>query len=92
MSGRTSLIPLLALCLILPACGAVGRTKLRQAVKPAVPHSQFDVAYAEVDGKKLKLEAFWPEGPGPFPLIVNIPGGAWYKSNVAFAKRFGDPP
>ena len=35
-----------------------------------------DVAYAEIS-KSQKLDLFLPEGSGPFPLVINIHGGAF---------------
>jgi acetyl esterase/lipase len=36
-----------------------------------------DVVYQTVDGVDLKLDVAMPAGPGPFPLILCVHGGAW---------------
>ena len=37
----------------------------------------WDIVYKEIDGKKLKLNAYVPKGEGPFPAILVVHGGAW---------------
>ena len=36
-----------------------------------------DVEYAVVDGESLKLDAYVPDGPGPFPAVILVHGGGW---------------
>ncbi|SVD30241.1 uncharacterized protein METZ01_LOCUS383095, partial [marine metagenome] len=36
-----------------------------------------DIVYKEIDGKKLKLNAYVPKGDGPFPAVLVVHGGAW---------------
>ena len=36
-----------------------------------------DIVYKEIDGKKLKLNAYVPKGDGPFPSVLVVHGGAW---------------
>src|SRR5258708_268179 len=36
-----------------------------------------DVVYETIDGVDLKLDVDVPAGPGPFPLILCMHGGAW---------------
>jgi alpha-L-fucosidase 2 len=36
-----------------------------------------DVEYARVNGVSLRLDAFVPEGTGPFPAAIIIHGGGW---------------
>lgn len=36
-----------------------------------------DIEYARIDGKRLLLDLYVPEGAGPFPVIVWVHGGAW---------------
>jgi acetyl esterase/lipase len=36
-----------------------------------------DILYAELGGEKLYLDLVRPAGPGPFPLVVCLHGGAW---------------
>ena len=45
---------------------------------------QRDIVFQTIDGVELKLDLAIPQGPGPFPLILCIHGGAWHvgdKSN-----------
>ena len=36
-----------------------------------------NIVYKEIDGETLKLDAYIPEGDGPFPAILVVHGGAW---------------
>jgi alpha-L-fucosidase 2 len=38
---------------------------------------QKDVEYATADGVSLKLDAYVPDGPGPFPAAILVHGGGW---------------
>lgn len=40
--------------------------------------SERDVTYLEVGGEALPARIYQPEGEGPFPLMVDIHGGAWH--------------
>jgi acetyl esterase len=37
----------------------------------------YDVRYAEADGTPLVARVYAPDGPGPFPGLVEVHGGAW---------------
>jgi acetyl esterase/lipase len=76
-----------ALCLGLCSCGAVGKATLPLLLEPRVAHVERRVVYATHDGKELTADVFWPDGKGPFPVIVNIPGGAWYKENEEWLRE-----
>ena len=36
-----------------------------------------NVEYANVGGESIKLDAFVPSGPGPFPTVILVHGGGW---------------
>lgn len=36
-----------------------------------------DIAYSRPDGRDLLLDAYIPEGKGPFPAVVIVHGGGW---------------
>jgi len=42
-----------------------------------VAHYARDVVYAAPNGHQLTLDVSWPEGSGPFPMLVWIHGGSW---------------
>ena len=50
------------------------------------------IAVAAADGSALTLDVYRPPGPGRFPIIVQIYGGAWQRGvpgdNAAFARHF----
>jgi alpha-L-fucosidase 2 len=36
-----------------------------------------DIEFANVDGVSLRLDAFVPDGPGPFAAVIMVHGGGW---------------
>jgi len=36
-----------------------------------------NVEYANVGGESIRLDAFVPNGPGPFPAVILVHGGGW---------------
>jgi acetyl esterase/lipase len=45
---------------------------------PEVANYSRDVVWASPGGEDLRLDVSWPEGDGPFPIVVNIHGGAFF--------------
>jgi acetyl esterase len=74
---------LLSLVLILTGCGqaVVQPRALRSAGEPAAFHTR-DVDYLRVDGKTFQATIYQPEGPGPFPALLDVHGGAWVREDV----------
>ncbi len=56
----------LSLLLLLAAAATVVRAGLTK-----------DIEYANVDGVSLRLDAYVPDGPGPFPAVIMVHGGGW---------------
>lgn len=54
---------------------------LRLASEPMAFHTR-DVDYLQVDGKTFQATVYQPEGPGPFPAILDVHGGAWVREDV----------
>jgi alpha-L-fucosidase 2 len=40
-----------------------------------------DVVYGEAAGEKLLMDAFTPEGRGPFPVCILVHGGGWVQGD-----------
>ncbi|MEO6568728.1 MAG: alpha/beta hydrolase [Opitutaceae bacterium] len=38
---------------------------------------QTDIEYGNAGGESLKLDAYVPDGPGPFPTVILVHGGGW---------------
>ena len=55
---------------------------LRLASTP-VAFQMRDVAYLQVDGKTFQATVYQPEGLGPFPVILDVHGGAWVREDVS---------
>ncbi len=86
---------LLSLVLTLAGCGqavvqpsspaqvsvAAGSGALRLATAPVAFHTQ-DVDYLRVDAKTFQATIYQPEGPGPFPALLVVHGGAWVREDV----------
>jgi acetyl esterase/lipase len=48
------------------------------SVTPATAHfTSEDVEYRRIGGQSLLARVYQPDGPGPFPAVVSIHGGAW---------------
>lgn len=47
-----------------------------------------NIEYAQAGGESLKLDAFTPEGKGPFPAVIFVHGGGW----VGGDKMSGNDP
>jgi acetyl esterase/lipase len=41
------------------------------------PNLHSDIQYAQAGDEKLLLDAYVPEGPGPFPVAIVVHGGGW---------------
>jgi acetyl esterase/lipase len=41
-----------------------------------------DVDYLQVDGQTFQATVYQPDGPGPFPAILDVHGGAWTREDV----------
>lgn len=50
---------------------------------PEVANYMRDVVWASPGGEDLLLDVSWPEGEGPFPMVVNIHGGAFFMATKA---------
>ncbi len=85
------------------AAGAIGlpaaRTfgPRRRSCTPArprtIPTARFDLAVSEVElrrnsaGRMLMARIYQPKGPGPFPTVLDLHGGAWNRKD-----RFAEEP
>jgi acetyl esterase/lipase len=63
------------------APAAASSRALRLASEPVAFHTR-DVDYLQVDGKTFQATIYQPEGPGPFPAILDVHGGAWVREDV----------
>jgi acetyl esterase/lipase len=63
-----------------PSAAASSRA-LRLTSEPVAIHTR-DVEYLQVDGQAFKATIYQPEGPGPFPAILDVHGGAWVREDV----------
>jgi acetyl esterase/lipase len=50
------------------------------ANEPVAFHTR-DVDYLQVGGKTFQATIYQPEGPGPFPAILDVHGGAWVRED-----------
>jgi acetyl esterase/lipase len=75
------------------ATGLPGASLLRSRVTHAAgspaynPAAQFDLAVSEVEcrrngaGRMLMARIYQPKGPGPFPTVLDLHGGAWNRKD-----------
>src|SRR5438132_11168611 len=78
----------------LPATSTFGQSAARAAGMPAYdPAARFDLAVSEVEfrrnaaGRMLMARIYQPKGPGPFPTVLDLHGGAWNRKD-----RFAEEP
>jgi acetyl esterase len=69
------------LCLLLGAVADTAGGSLRLASEPLAFRTRH-VDYLQVDGKTFQATVYQPEGPGPFPAILDVHGGAWTREDV----------
>jgi acetyl esterase len=77
------------------AAGAVGLTAGAHAAGLAAydPNAKFDLIVSEVElrkntaGRMLMARIYQPKGPGPFPTVLDLHGGAWNRKD-----RFAEEP
>lgn len=77
------------------AAGALGLPTASQAAGPPTydPNACFDLVVSEVEmrrnaaGRMLMARIYQPKGPGPFPTILDLHGGAWNRKD-----RFAEEP
>jgi alpha-L-fucosidase 2 len=48
-----------------------------------------DIEYGQAGGESLKLDAFVPEGAGPFPAVILVHGGGWTGGDKSGGPRKG---
>ena len=78
----------------LMAVGTAGAASPMLEVNPAVaapvaynPNATFDLDVSEVEmrrnsaGRMLMARIYRPKGPGPFPVVLDLHGGAWNNKN-----------
>ena len=78
----------------LPAARAFAPTAAHAMAAPAYnPAAKFDLAVSEVEfrrniaGRMLMARIYQPQGPGPFPTVLDLHGGAWNRKD-----RFAEEP
>jgi len=76
------------------ALGAAGVAGLRPADAAAYdPNAKFELKVSEVEfrrtpkGRQLMARIYQPQGPGPFPTVLDLHGGAWNRKD-----RFAEEP
>jgi acetyl esterase/lipase len=48
---------------------------------------EWDVDFRQVPTRMLKARVYQPQGPGPFPTLLDLHGGAWHDKD-----RFANVP
>jgi acetyl esterase len=78
----------------LPAARALAPSAAHATAAPAYnPAAKFDLAVSEVEfrrniaGRMLMARIYQPQGPGPFPTVLDLHGGAWNRKD-----RFAEEP
>jgi acetyl esterase len=77
------------------AMGVAGVSGLRPSTAAAAydPKAKFELKVSEVEfrrtakGRQLMARIYQPQGPGPFPTVLDLHGGAWNRKD-----RFAEEP
>jgi alpha-L-fucosidase 2 len=59
------------------------------AIAPAFAGLKTDIEYGNLAGESLKLDAYVPDGPGPFPAVILVHGGGWTTGDKSGGPRKG---
>src|SRR5215831_14573003 len=51
------------------------------AKSPTTPAVKTDIEFAKIGSVSLTLDAFVPEGPGPFPTCILVHGGGFVRGD-----------
>src|SRR5262249_23358958 len=82
-------ISLLA-CVLVPLATTIARAQDKPGGQPAQSGAgdkemkiivQEDVVYGRVQGAGLLADLAYPEGEGPFPVILSVHGGRWFRES-----------
>ena len=99
LSGRRDFLgKMTALAAGLPALAAVSVPRLAEAAAGATktaydPAAKLDITVSEIElrrnaaGRMLMARVYQPAGPGPFPTVLDLHGGAWNNKD-----RFAEEP
>ena len=83
---RRQLLLAAAGAVVLPAVSCVANAqtnaRARSLASAPVAFSTRDVDYLQKDGTTFQATIYQPEGPGPFPAILDVHGGAWVREDV----------
>jgi acetyl esterase len=77
----------------LGALGVAAALPNSALAKPYDPTAKFDLKVSDVPfrrntaGRQLYARIYQPQGPGPFPLVLDLHGGAWTRKD-----RFAEEP
>lgn len=85
---RRDILKQMAAAGALGAGSAAATPPARAAGRPAYdPDARFELAVSEVElrrnpaGRLLKARIYQPQGPGPFPAVLDLHGGAWNRKD-----------
>src|SRR6267143_5004247 len=71
----------------LPAAGTVWQSAEAAGAPAYDPGARFDLAVSDVElrrnsaGRMLMARIYQPKGPGPFPTVLDLHGGAWNRKD-----------
>src|SRR5438552_326158 len=93
--ARRDVLKLMAAGAIAPAAAQTVWPDAAQAVGAVAynPAGKFDLTVSEVEyrrnaaGRALMARIYQPKGPGPFPTVIDLHGGAWNRKD-----RFAEEP
>ena len=75
--------PIILLGLALPSGSAAAKTAALRLASAPVAFEMRDVEYLQVAGRTFQATVYQPEGSGPFPVMLDVHGGAWVREDVS---------